>query len=188
MNGVDDDGNGYPDDFVGWNFFNDEEAEDNDPDDPDSHGTHVAGLAAGRTDNGVGISSVSWNVKILPTSASNSVSEGIDRGYSSVVYLAENGADVINMSWGSDTTSQAAQDVMDYATGLGSLLVSSAGNESSADPRYPNALPGVISVAAVGKSDRLASYSNFGISVDISSPGGAGINAVSYTHLTLPTN
>ena len=186
VNGIDDDGNGFPDDFVGWNFFNDEEAEDNDPDDPDSHGTHIAGLAAGRTDNGVGISSVSWNVKILPTSASNTVSEGIDRGYSSVVYLAENGADVINMSWGSDTTSQAAQDVMDYATGLGSLLVSSAGNESSADPRYPNALPGVISVASVGRSDRLATYSNFGLSVDITSPGGAGINGMRST--TPPNN
>ncbi len=186
VNGFDDDGNGYPDDFVGWNFFNDDEQEDNDPDDPDSHGTHVAGLAAGRTNNGVGISSISWNVKILATSASNSESEGIDRGYSSVVYLAENGADVINMSWGSDTTSQAAQDVMDYATGLGSLLVSSAGNDSVADPHYPSALPGVVSVASVGKSDRLATYSNYGISVDVTSPGGAGINSMRST--TPPNN
>jgi len=186
VNGVDDDGNGYTDDFVGWNFFNDDELEDNDPDDPDSHGTHVAGLAAGRTNNGVGISSISWNVKILSTSASNSESEGIDRGYSSVVYLAENGADVINMSWGSDTTSQAAQDVMDYAQALGSLLVSSAGNDSVADPQYPSSLPGVVSVASVGRTDRLASYSNFGISVDIAAPGGAGINGMRST--TPPNN
>ena len=186
VNGVDDDGNGYTDDFVGWNFFNDDELEDNDPDDPDSHGTHVAGLAAGRTDNGVGISSISWNVMILSTSASNSESEGIDRGYSSVVYLAENGADIINMSWGSDTTSQAAQDVMEYAQALGSLLVSSAGNDSVADPQYPSSLPGVVSVASVGRTDRLASYSNFGISVDIASPGGAGINTMRST--TPPNN
>jgi serine protease len=187
VNGVDDDGNGYPDDFVGWNFFNDDELEDNDPDDPDSHGTHVAGLAAGRTDNGVGISSISWNVKILPTSASNSDSgENLDRPYSCVVYLAENGADVINMSWGGDTTSQAAQDVMDYATGLGSLLVAAAGNDSTTDLHFPSALPGVVSVAATGKSDRLASYSNFGISVDIASPGGAGINGMRST--TPPNN
>ncbi len=186
VNGFDDDGNGYPDDFVGWNFFNDDEQEDNDPDDPDSHGTHVAGLAAGRTNNGVGISSISWNVRILATSASNSESEGIDRGYSCIVYLAENGADVINMSWGSDTTSQAAQDVMDYATGLGSLLVSSAGNDSVADPHYPSALLGVVSVASVGKSDRLATYSNYGLSVDVTSPGGAGINGMRST--TPPNN
>ena len=186
VNGVDDDGNGYPDDFVGWNFLNDSDGEDNDPDDPDDHGTHVAGLAAARTNNGVGISSISWNVKILPTSASNSESEGISRGYSSVVYLAENGADIINMSWGSDTTSQAAKDVMEYAQALGSLLVSSAGNDNVADLHYPSSLPGVVSVASVGRTDRLASYSNFGISVDISSPGGAGINGMRST--TPPNN
>jgi serine protease len=186
VNGVDDDGNGYPDDFVGWNFINDSDLEDNDPDDPDSHGTHVAGLAAARTDNGVGVSSISWNVKILPTSASNSESEGIDRGYSSVVYLAENGADIINMSWGSDTTSQAAKDVMEYAQSLGSLLVASAGNDNVADVHYPSALRGIVSVASVGRSDRLASYSNYGISVDIASPGGAGINGMRST--TPPNN
>lgn len=187
VNGVDDDGNGYPDDFVGWDFFNDDELEDNDPDDPDSHGTHVAGLAAGRTDNGVGIASISWNVKILPTSASNSDSgDSIDRGLASVAYLAENGADIINMSWGSETTSQFQQDVMEYARAQGSLLVSSAGNDSVADPQYPSSLPGVVSVASVGKSDRLASYSNFGISVDIASPGGAGINGLRST--TPPNN
>ena len=187
VNGVDDDGNGYPDDFIGWNFFNDDELEDNDPDDPGSHGTHVAGIAAGRTDNGVGISSISWNVKILPTSASNSASgDSIDRGLASVVYLAENGADIINMSWGSETTSQFQRDVMEYARARGCLLVSSAGNESVADPEFPSSLPGVVSVASVGRSDRLATYSNFGISVDIASPGGAGTNGIRST--TPPNN
>jgi subtilisin family serine protease len=175
INGVDDDGNGYPDDFVGWNFFNDDELEDNDPDDPGSHGTHVAGLAAARTDNGVGISSISWNVKILSASGSNAVSgDQIDRTLGPVVYLAENGADIINMSWGSGTTSRYERDVMEYVRGLGSLLVASAGNDHVSDPHYPSSLPGVISVAAVGSSDYLTSYSNYGISVDISAPGGSG--------------
>jgi len=149
INGIDDDGNGYPDDFVGWNFFNDDELEDNDPDDPDSHGTHVAGLAAGRTDNGIGISSISWNVKVLPTSGANSESDDIiERPLSGVVYLAENGADIINMSWGGDSTSQFQQEVMEYASGLGSILVAAAGNESTTDLHYPSALPGVVSVGA----------------------------------------
>jgi subtilisin family serine protease len=174
VNGIDDDGNGYPDDFVGWNFFNDDEEQDNDPADPDGHGTHVAGLAAARTDNGVGISSVSWNVKILPTSGSNSDSEDVvDRPLSCVVYLAENGADIINMSWGGESSSQLQQDVIDYARALGCLLVASAGNESTLDPQYPSALPGVVSVAAVMSTGALAYYSNYGISVDLSAPGGA---------------
>jgi subtilisin family serine protease len=186
VNGVDDDGNGFPDDFVGWNLLNDEGEQDNDPDDPNSHGTHVAGLAAGRTDNGVGIASIGWNVKILAASASNSESEdAIERGLGSVVYLAENGADIINMSWGSATASETQREVIEYAVGLGSLLVSSAGNESLSAPQYPSSLPGVISVAAVGRTDRLATYSNYGLSVDISAPGGAGINGI---HSTVPPN
>ena len=187
INGIDDDGNGFTDDFVGWNFLNDDGGQDNDPDDPASHGTHVAGLAAARTDNGIGISSISWNVKILPTSAS-SVNSGdaISRGLSSVVYLAENGADIINMSWGSDSTSKFQQDVMEYARGLGSLLVAAAGNESTSDLHYPSALPGMVSVASVGKTDRLALYSNFGISVDVLAPGGAGFNSIRST--TPPSN
>jgi serine protease len=182
VNGVDDDGNGYPDDFVGWNFYNDDEEEDNDPDDPDGHGTHVAGLAAARTDNGVGVSSISWNVKILPTSGSNSDSEDVvDRPLSCVVYLAENGADIINMSWGGESSSQLQQDVIEYARALGCLLVASAGNESTSDPRYPSALPGVVGVAAVMNTRLLAFYSNRGISIDLSAPGGAGINGLDST-------
>ena len=179
LNGIDDDGNGYVDDLVGWNFLNDSRQQDNDPDDPGSHGTHVAGLAAARTDNATGIASVSWNVKILPTSAANSESgDSIERGLASVVYLADNGADIINMSWGSAGTSQLQRDVMAYASGLGSLLVSSAGNDGTSEAQFPSSLPGVVSVAAVGSTDRLASYSNRGLSVDIAAPGGAGINSL----------
>jgi len=182
LNGVDDDGNGYVDDFVGWNFLNDQGGQDNDPDDPESHGTHVAGLAAARTDNGIGVASISWNVKLLPTSAANSDSgDAIERGLASVVYLAENGADVINMSWGSSTTSQLQREVMAYAQGLGSLLVTSAGNERTSSLQYPSALPGIISVAAVNSTDRLTSYSNYGLSVDVAAPGGDGLRGLRST-------
>jgi len=182
INGIDDDGNGYTDDFIGWNFLNDDRQQDNDPDDPSGHGTHVAGLAAARTDNDIGISSISWNVKILPASGANADSDGnIERALPSVVYLAENGADIINMSWGGGATSQLQQDVMEYARGLGSLLVAAAANERTSDLHYPSAMPGVVSVAAVGSTDRKASYSNFGISVDITAPGGAGVNGIRST-------
>ena len=185
LDGIDNDGNGYVDDLVGWNFLNDGGGEDNDPDDPDSHGTHVAGLAAARTNNGVGVASISWNVKLMATSAANEASgDAIERGLSSVVYLAQNGADIINMSWGSGTYSQVQQDVMEYARGLGSLLVSSAGNESSDELHYPSSLPGVVSVASVGSTDRLALYSNRGLGVDIAAPGGDGLRGL---RSTIPT-
>jgi subtilisin family serine protease len=186
VNGIDDDGNGYPDDFVGWNFLNDEDGQDNDPDDPDDHGTHVAGLAAARTDNGEGVSSISWNVKILSCSGSNSESDNVvEFPLSCVIYLAENGADIINMSWGSYTYSQVEQDVMDYAQALGSLLVASAGNENTSDLHYPSSLPGVVSVPAVLATDLFAYYSNYGITVDLSAPGGAGARAILST---IPTS
>jgi hypothetical protein len=118
----------------------------------------------------------------------NSDSDGFLANHAlvSVVYLAENGADIINMSWGSYTTSQFERDVMEYARGLGSLLVAAAGNDSTSDLHYPSSLPGVVSVASVGGTDRLASYSNFGIRVDILAPGGAGINGIRST--TPPNN
>jgi subtilisin family serine protease len=181
-NGIDDDGNGYPDDFVGWNFLNDDERQDNDPDDPDGHGTHVAGLAAARTDNGEGVAAISWNVKILPCSGSNSESDNVvEFPLNCVIYLAEKGADIINMSWGSATPSQLRRDVMDYAQDLGSLLVASAGNERTSDLHYPSSLPGVVSVTAVSSTQTIASYANFGISVDVSAPGGAGFNGMEST-------
>jgi subtilisin family serine protease len=181
-NGIDDDGNGYPDDFVGWNFFNDEGGQDNDPDDPDGHGTHVAGLAAARTDNGIGIASISWNVKILSASGSNADSDDqVERTVGPVVYLAENGADIINMSWGMATYSQLLQDVMDYARARGSLLVAAAGNDSTTELHYPSALPGVVSVAAVSSGDRLAFYSSRGISVDLTAPGGSVVEGLRST-------
>jgi len=172
LNGVDDDGNGYIDDLVGWNMYNDNEQEDNDPDDPRQHGTAVSGLAAGRTDNATGISSVSWNVKLLPCSASNSASEtAINRGYECVTYLAENGADIINMSWGGYRSWQVGREVIDYAAGLGSLLVAAAGNEDSSDLLFPAAYPNVVSVASVLSFMQKTDYSNYGISVDLSAPG-----------------
>jgi hypothetical protein len=76
------------------------------------------------------------------------------------------------MSFGGASTAQVEEDVMEYASGLGSLLVAAAGNENTAAAHYPSALPAVVSVASVGRSDFKASYSNYGLSVDVAAPGG----------------
>jgi len=184
LNGIDDDNNGYVDDLIGWNFMADPQGiQNNNPMDPINrgHGSHCAGLAAGVTNNSTGIASISWNVKILPTSHSYTEDGGhyIFRAYSGLVYLADNGADIISASWGGGGYSQAAEEVIRYVTGVGAIFVSSAGNEDDGQggmtgfgPRYPTAYPGCISVASVSRFDTKAWYSSFAWSVDIAAPGG----------------
>ncbi|MBT4295092.1 MAG: S8 family serine peptidase [Candidatus Marinimicrobia bacterium] len=177
LNGIDDDGNGYIDDLIGWNIMADVEGnENNDPRDPPNrgHGSHVAGLAAGVTNNETGIASISWNVKILGISQGFLGDNGtsIYRAYEGPVYLADNGADIINTSWGGGGYSQAGEEVIRYVTGLGVLFVSSAGNGNNFNNGYPASYPGSISVASVGRGDIRASYSTYGWAVDIAAPGG----------------
>ena len=168
-NGVDDDGNGYIDDFIGWSFY----FSSNDPNSitGGSHGTHCAGLASATTNNNIGVASISWNLKILPVQASD-LGGGIFYGIDGIIYAAENGADVISNSWGADYYSQANHEVITYATGLGSIIIAAAGNDSQfSNHNYPSGYPGVISVAAVNSNDLKASFSNYGPNIWISSPG-----------------
>jgi len=168
INDFDDDGNGMVDDFIGWNFYT--SGNDPNPASGNWHGTHCAGIAAGRTNNGVGIASISWNLKILPVQASNP-DGGISYHYDGIIYGAENGADIISNSWGLEY-SQAGFDAIQYAQGLGSIIVASAGNENEIVDHYPSDYTGVVSVASLSVDDTKASYSSFGPAVDIASPGG----------------
>ena len=163
-NGIDDDGNGFIDDFIGWDFF----TSSNDFPSTDAwHGTHCAGLAGGVTNNSTGIASISWNLKIFPVRASGGVF-----GYDGIIYCAENGADVISNSWGyARLYSLADQEAVTYAQGLGSIIVAAAGNDDEFSNFYPADYPGVVSVAAVNNVDQRADFSNYGPDVWISSPG-----------------
>jgi len=168
VNNFDDDGNGMVDDFIGWDFF----TSGNDPNPISAfwHGTHCAGIAAGTTNNGVGIASISWNVKLLPTQVFNPF--GLSQyAYDGIIYAAENGADVISNSWGGEY-SQAGDDAVQYARGLGSIIVAAAGNSFFIMPFYPSDYPGVVSVASVRDDDIKALYSSYGPAIDISAPGG----------------
>jgi hypothetical protein len=157
INGIDDDFNGFVDDFIGWNFDNN----NNNPNDYDSHGTRVAGIACGVTNNSIGIASVSYNLKLIPV-------RGLS--YNSIIYAAENGADVINCSWGG-AFSYAGYEAVNYASGLGSIIVAASHNYNNSVPIYPAAFPKVIAVAAVTQQDEKTAYSNYGDFVDVSSPG-----------------
>ena len=175
INNIDDDGNGHVDDFIGWNFFTSDGSIANNPMaiTPNSHGTHVAGICNARTDNSTGIAGLPWNIKFIGTKhADNSIGNSIYYGYDGIVYLSENGADVINCSWGGGVWSQTEQNSINYSTSLGTIIVSSAGNDNDYLFNYPASYQNVISVASVNSENAKADYSTYHISVDVSAYGG----------------
>lgn len=181
-NAIDDDGNGYIDDYHGWDFIGADAATpigDNDPR-PNSpfsthyHGTHVAGIAGAATNNSKGMASLGFNCKLMPLKVSDDMESdpGIYNWTSALVYAADMGAKIVNCSFGGSSYSQFEQDMVNYANGKGVLIVAAAGNKNSSLARYPASYRHVLSVAATTPTDGKASYSSFGTTVDVSAPGG----------------
>jgi subtilisin family serine protease len=169
-NDVDDDGNGYVDDVRGWDFVN----RDALPQDDHSHGSHVAGIAAAHTDNGEGIAGVAWQSPILPLKVLNNHGDGTFADVAeAIIYAAENGACILNLSLGGEEFSQTLQDAVTYAQSQGCLVVAAAGNSDTQPTpvEYPAALPEVVAVAATTDDDIPAPFSNRGPEVDIAAPG-----------------
>jgi len=141
------------------------------PDDMHSHGTHVAGLAAAIADNGIGIAGLGgecslMNVKVLGDSGSG-LSSWVAQG---IIWAADNGADVINLSLGG-AASLAEEDAINYAWNKGVVVVAAAGNYGSSAPLYPAGYTNCIAVAATDAYDAKASWSNYGDWVDVAAPG-----------------
>ncbi|MCB5286494.1 MAG: S8 family peptidase [Candidatus Cloacimonetes bacterium] len=172
LNGLDDDGNGKIDDLIGWNLIaNSVGDENNDPTDPGGHGTRVAGLAGARTNNALGAAALSWNPILMPISCSYpGQTSSIYRGYEGIIYAAENGAHIVNCSWGSTGFSAAARDAIAYAQSLGIIVVAAAGNSGNAIPLYPAAYPGVVAIASLMNDGSKWSGSNYGGYVDAGAP------------------
>lgn len=155
-----------------------------DPMDENGHGTHCAGIIGAEGDNGLGIAGINWNVSIMPlkflgrggfgstANAIKSINYAIDRKQKGV------NVRVINASWGSTQYSRALEDAIRAAGEQGILFVAAAGNSSADNDKrahYPSNynLPNVISVAALDRTDSMASFSNFGVkTVHIAAPGG----------------
>lgn len=177
-NGIDDDNNGFVDDIRGWDFGGLIGIPDNDPmEDNPYHGTHVAGDASAVTDNSVGIASIGFKSKIMPVKTTRDDYRSpngppyIVYGYEGIKYAADNGAQIINCSWGGGGYSILGQEVINYATALGALVVAAAGNNNSSSPFYPASYKNVFSVAATDEGDMKTYFSNFGADVDVSAPG-----------------
>jgi thermitase len=174
-NGVDDDGNGRIDDVRGFDFVHD----DGDPNDYEFHGTHVAGTAAAEADNLLGIAGVAPGAEVMAVRALDGDGSGTTADVAAgIVYAAQEGADVINLSLGSiappnPTLSQA----VDVAAAHDALVVAAAGNEANDNdvtPTMPCSLPqaNLICVAAATQDGLLAGFSSFGAtSVDLAGPG-----------------
>ena len=173
-NGVDDDGNGYVDDVNGYDFVH----RDADPDDNEAHGTHVAGSVAARGDDGYGVPGLAFEAKIMSL-------KFMDRGWGgtasaaaeAINYAVNNGADIINASWGGAGQSYAIRNAINYARSRGVLFVTAAGNEGRNNDSYASypanyGIDNIISVAASDRRDGLAGFSNYGANkVDLAAPG-----------------
>ncbi|MBN2019514.1 MAG: S8 family serine peptidase [Sedimentisphaerales bacterium] len=154
--------------FCGYDFIND----DNDPLDDTGHGTHCAGTIAAEGDNGLGITGVCWNAKIMALKFLGIDGYGTSTDAISAFYYAiENGADIISNSWGGDDYMETMQEAINYAHSQGVVVVASAGNDNSTEPHYPAHYDHVISVAATNSNDEKASFSTYGDWVDIAAPG-----------------
>ncbi|MBC7258724.1 MAG: S8 family serine peptidase [Chloroflexi bacterium] len=166
-NGVDDDNNGYVDDVNGWNFVSDTE----DVSDWSGHGSLVAGVAAARRDNGIGIAGVCGSCRIMPVKVMQpSGAANYSDIAAGVIYAANKGARIINISLGGYSFSNVLRDAVDYAESLGAVVVGGAGNDSTSAPFYPAAYANALAVAGTTNADTRSSFSNYGTWVDISAP------------------
>ncbi|MCC6476912.1 S8 family serine peptidase [bacterium] len=179
-NGIDDDNNGFVDDVIGWDFVDaptlpaggDYLERDSEPMDDFGHGTYVAGIACGASDNLLCYPSVGFHCRLMTLRAGNSngtLEE--DDIAAALLYGAANGASIINMSFGDVVASPLLQEACHIAGESGVVLVASAGNRNRSSIHYPSGFPEVISVGATDTLDFPASFSNHGPWVDVMAPG-----------------
>ena len=170
-----------------------------DTSDPNGHGTRVAGVIAGRGDDGTGMSGVCWNCRIMPIKVCDAAGRcPLFSVLNGIGYAARLRVPVINVSLGAEFPSDSpVRDILsralDNAAGNGALVVAAAGNGNSLGDNFlPAALPGAFSVAATDINDARAPFSNYGDTVDVAAPGddiyttdtGGGFSSSSGTSLS----
>jgi len=182
LNNVDDDGNGYIDDVIGWDFTDaprfpdggDYLDPDNDPMDEyqNGHGTQITGIIAAEANNSIGIVGVTPEISVMNLRA------GTASGYleeddvaAAIIYAIENGSRVINMSFGDVVVSAFLKDVIQYAHSQDAVLVASSGNSGTNELHFPSGFAETISVGASDSLDALASFSSWGQTLDLTAPG-----------------
>jgi thermitase len=181
-NGLDDDNNGFKDDVHGWDFADN----DNDTRDLNGHGTHVAGIAGAAGNNGIGTTGVSWNSKLMPVRVLGyrygTTAAEVAAGFE---YAADNGAKIVNLSYGMDQDSPAIESVIHDHPDV--LFTVAAGNNPAVDLDAPgndqfpceSPEPNVVCVASTDSNDTKSSFSKWGgTSVDLGAPGNYAFSTV----------
>jgi subtilisin family serine protease len=213
-NGVDEDGNGYKDDLIGWDWKNN----DNDPMDDAGHGTHVSGTIGAIGGNGIGVAGVGWNTQVMALKFMDASSGTTSAAIQAVDYYTNASKAspttifaATNNSWGGSSFNQSLLDAITRGAKQDIIFVAAAGNGGSdqigdnndVSPYYPSAYnttasagyDAVVAVAAIGANGALASWSNYGANtVDIAAPGvgiysttrGGGYGSMSGTSMATP--
>jgi len=169
-NGIDDDNNGYIDDIIGYDFAdNDADAQAN----GSQHGTHVGGIAGASTNNSLGIAGVGYDCKVAPLKGFTSIGTVSTGTWEGVMYAADNGYDIVNLSWGNTAGfSQFFQDIINYCVLERDMVVVVAAGNTNADlDFYPASYEHVLSVGASTLSDTKWSSGTYSDHMDIMAPG-----------------
>jgi len=207
---IDNDGNGYTDDFIGWNFVdnnNNPLAYQTNEGELQAHGTHVAGILGASGNNGIGIAGVTWNVQmaVLKYLSDENGAGSSSNAIEAIMYAVNMGIPISNNSWGGAPYSFGLYQAILNAQNNDHLFIAAAGNggfdhiadNNDLQPFYPASYPmnNIISVASTDSNDDLSTSSNFGIaSVDIAAPGvnilsclpGANYGVLSGTSMAAP--
>ncbi|MCC6252765.1 MAG: S8 family peptidase [Bacteroidia bacterium] len=168
IDGIDNDGDGFIDNYRGWDLGEN----DNTPQcNANFHGLHSSGISNATVDNNKGIAGVGFKAKYLPIKISNA-SGALNTSYEGIVYAVDHGCQIVNCSWGGIGAGQYGQDIVDYATiNNDALVIASAGNNGDSVLFYPASYRNVLSVAATDQNDHKKANSSFGTMVDVCAPG-----------------
>lgn len=170
INGIDDDGNGFVDDIIGFDFL------DNDwnpyPHEAgNEHGTHVFGIVTAATNNGIGVAGVGWNIKGMALKCGDGQYMYLSAILNAMNYAIDNGVASTNHSYGSLSFNPALNSIIQLAHEMRITIIASVGSDNTSISVYPACYENVIGVAATGFDDTKAPFSNYGIGVDVCAPG-----------------
>jgi len=181
INWIDDDGNGYIDDVIGYDFVNQEYANfgdwtmpDNIPFDEAGHGTSVSGVISAQANNSIGIAGLAFDSKIMTLRAFDATGNGeADDIAASIVYAALNGAKVMNFSFGDRNKSRIMYDAIRFAYSMGCVMFTSSGNNNWFFNQYPSMYEEVINVGGINPTSTRFGRGNYGSMLDFSAPAEA---------------